>query len=631
MCATADDQREKSTLNFVEALMMLRNQAGMGADEFRNFIKEEDRVTTILDGLDALIGQHPEIVARDEIHDASFLLTLQAIIASDAGEMERAEDAFFSLDRGYNQSAAEIYRYSGVSYEAAKAYAYTINYGYGEEVQRLQKLLGKSFDTRHKNVEAILKLTSDLEKTIPKDAEIVFFRQIRNQVLVEQSYQKGEEIQLKFDPVFSSWESHDARHLTYISDDEINLDNRKYAQNLSLKSLIECAGGRQVTIDFSYPENIAGQTLELPVTLVTLGGPNGSLAIGLARRGRPQLTPEGYRYQAGRIVLGNPLSLDSMYSFEVELNASKNTLQIRRDVRYIEVYLNGEFIFRTNPQEYVTEFSQLRLKAPWSVLEGRGSVNISNIRIKKWKGPPLNSKNDKIIEYYRNEVKENPKDPWPKFWLGVLFHKDKEYQRAIEQYQSAIDLGIQKSHAAFNVGDAYDRLGEFELADKWYRTSVQEAPGVPVRLSPTNLFSRDTSPEQWARFRLNWHALMSETGVVEDNYFRSVPDQRSLPETHWMVRLFYPQQLAIEGKFKLAHERANRNLKECPDEFKPFVENIIAAYKRGERYSPSEEDSRLYLQVEDSTPLLQFFAHRLMRIIDPRRKNLKLKIKTGRQ
>ena len=64
---------------------------------------------------------------------------------------------------------------------------------------------------------------------------------------------------------------------------------------------------------------------------------------------------------------------------------------------------------------------------------------------------------------------------------GNLFFLAEKFDRALEDYSKALQLNISKDHIAhFNLGMAYEKLGDFNDAEKSYRRALEIVPEWPL-------------------------------------------------------------------------------------------------------------------------------------------------------
>lgn len=68
-----------------------------------------------------------------------------------------------------------------------------------------------------------------------------------------------------------------------------------------------------------------------------------------------------------------------------------------------------------------------------------------------------------------------------KIWLdlGNLYFNDKQYEKAIEQYQKGIALNNQASNCFFNIGASYYNMSRYKEALQYFLTTAKMNPGFP--------------------------------------------------------------------------------------------------------------------------------------------------------
>ena len=143
--------------------------------------------------------------------------------------------------------------------------------------------------------------------------------------------------------------------------------------------------------------------------------------------------------------------------------------------------------------------------------------------------------NEKTIEFYKNQIAENPENPQEYCYLASAYlHADQ-----VQEAQKVIEAGlkISSSHAILNclAGDVYSRLG---LNDKalvhWQKAWDNDTSLIDVRFSRAFLFQRE---EQWKEAAKEWRYIIK---FLHDN------------ELHVEAKWPEKELAAIEGKLKLS-------------------------------------------------------------------------------
>ncbi len=81
-----------------------------------------------------------------------------------------------------------------------------------------------------------------------------------------------------------------------------------------------------------------------------------------------------------------------------------------------------------------------------------------------------------IIQTLEDEASRNPKDPSPRLKLANIFYDQKQYNRAIESYQRALELDPTNVNARTDLGTAYFYSGRPKDALQEYQKSLEIDP-----------------------------------------------------------------------------------------------------------------------------------------------------------
>lgn len=314
-------------------------------------------------------------------------------------------------------------------------------------------------------------------------------------------------------------------------------------------------------------------------------------------------------HRLGKLVFGSPRFGGRFNYYKLPLPEPKSHLTIRIGGPYVEMYVNDQFICRTWSNLYGGVYYRTILKIPESGPSGRGVVNVSNVRVKKWSGPPLALEDEKIAKYYQGRIKKDPTDKWSEFWLAQVFHRMKQYDKALVHYKKSIELGIGESHVAFYIGDIHDQQGDWDEAKKWYQASVDKAPAVfPEAMKLMSRFGNtapDSYPADWSRFRLAWaHAMTAGEDLVAPE--RTVRKFRVPLYLQGMIKLLENQHWAAQKFWKPAIDGAQRMVEQTPEKYQPMVRRMAEAYENETVFVGTEEEARMYLEIPGTTP---FFRH----------------------
>ncbi len=119
--------------------------------------------------------------------------------------------------------------------------------------------------------------------------------------------------------------------------------------------------------------------------------------------------------------------------------------------------------------------------------------------------PPIDSA--ATVKMLEDQAAQNPKDPAQRLALANFLYDQKQYDKAIEWYQRALELDPGNVNARTDLGTAYFYTGRPQDALREYRKSLASDPKheptlfniIMVNLEGTHDF--DAAQEAWGRLR----------------------------------------------------------------------------------------------------------------------------------
>ena len=568
----------------------------------------------LIKAVDLLIESETGPLLNNSIRDKNFLLSLKAVFYVQAGDMDSAHDTFEKLGKKLSNDALDHALVDAATLEAFRSPSFALTSEYQEDARKLEKLFGNSYEDRMRNAREILELAKKVLRENSDPTGSIFFKKIQDQVRLERAYANGAEIQLPFDSTMMLWNCGDIRHFEFDTKDSVFIDNRKLDLIYKLTSIVRTPGSKVIEMDIEFPEDkqpgsSALNELTPAILPAMLETEYNRLAIGLNRGARETWHSSArVKRRRSRLWFGYARQTKTRYVYSVELVPRKANLRIYIAKEYFEVYVNDRFIMRTHHPSAWSEKSYFVLTQPLC-MKGRGKFKISNIRLKQWNGKPYTyeATKDELIEKFSKEFKQNPDDKWSAFWFAHAYHKSNKLQEAIEQYEKSIELGIPESVAGFYLGDANDRLKQYDKAKKWYEIAANELTEdfteMP-RISQGYLYS---NPQHWAAYRLAWINHTSPDEGTRKSHKLNEYAPTFLPHNvDWIDTLDSAQLKAIKGDFEGAAALAKTTLSKCSAENEQQVLDIISAYESEKPYIQTTGSVPFYLKVEKTFP---FFRH----------------------
>ena len=525
---------------------------------------------------------------------------------------EEAVEVFDLLEDDYDAGAYQMLGRHQVPMQSQRALSYALTGPFKKEAKQLMKF---SSQMSYAEVSEIYKLA---EKVVNENIDPYshpFFDNYYQKSKRAFDYFLGKEIEVKFDPDLLGWKYGDRSQFTVESDNAIVIDNRLGPMQYYLAADIEIGPSTEIDYEFEIirneKKNSYGLFFDVLFTpsLMPINNKGWGFSFGFSQ-GNPRKNVfrghKKYQYDGnGRFAFGSyHREKGGLFSYSLAANAAKNVVKIRYAPGYFEAYMNDKLVCRSNLETIANLPRPIVFGQPRNS-KGRGRVRISNVRYKRWSKGNLKLADEQgTIGFYERVVKAAPKDKWSNFWLAHALHRTGEYEKAIEIYNKAIELGVTKFNAGFYLGDCYDQLGKTDKAIEWYthaanfETSNNAISGYEVleRKSPSN-------ESQWAAFRLHWFRAIGLTENFADENFC---DPNPPIECQWGMDLLECYRLAKSKRFEKAEELARSCLAKCNVEQEEFVLRMIESYKNNKVFTPKNEKP-FYLSFDKPIPFFRLF------------------------
>lgn len=175
------------------------------------------------------------------------------------------------------------------------------------------------------------------------------------------------------------------------------------------------------------------------------------------------------------------------------------------------------------------------------------------------------------VNVYSAAINQNPGDPENYLGRGVLRFYLEEYQLAIEDLTHALKLGEQFAELLAARGSAYEKLGQYELAQQDLEMAISNTPDCPT-----------------AYFYLAWMLA-----TCPEPQYRNGPRalelaQRNLellPEINWNSLSVLAAAFAESGDFESAIKWITQAMKLAQNEDKTDCEKQLQCYERNQAYT----------------------------------------------
>lgn len=594
-----------------KCIFMLRRERLGDPKEIKKLISDPDVLAEAVVALEGLVEHNRDYILDNQIRDKAYLQTLLALFLSQTSQAEKAEAVFRELDGKPSVAAIEKFGAGATgTIDTLMARASAFGAEYGEDAKRLSKLMSVPFDERIANLPAIEELVGNI--SLSDESGGLYFERALNVVRKQKAFADGEVVELEFDPQFNQWAVRDTRHLTFVSNTTATFDNREGNRHSQIFHSADFPSPRMIEFTLSLPNGYK----ELP-GLDTRGNTDPHFApgilIGKAYDASYSLgvelskvtvlrTPDAYksRVRRGEIFLGlNDGRTLPRISFPYLYGSS--TIQVYVDENYIEVYTDGQFLFRRRANELTNPAAGVALMGS-SGVKGTGEINFSDIKVKKWSGiPAAGASYADLLDHYQKVCEAEPDNKWNQFWLGHAKHATGDLEGALKLYIQACEKGVNFQIAGFYIGDILDRQGKHEEAFDWYCKSAceaSEAQGGYQHKVPS--FAPKSTPQQWSCFRANWLSAMHGFEVGNDAKKAEVQLEARLPvELAWLQSCLKAMNLADPDE-KIS--RLKETAEATPRKYRDIHKTILKQLKADGTVEYSTEAQPLYLKVSDITP-----------------------------
>jgi len=622
-----------------------RNNGEFDPDQWEELVRNPKVNQEALAALDKIISKEQSVVVENKIYKPEFFRTVKAVLAAKAGKYEVSEATFDELGNKFSHEAVNRLVANVSSFNAMRSSVYAFTSEYQADARELKKLWGNSYEQRHKNADEILAITEELSEWVGTHSGGLYFKKAQEILQAELAFLEAP-LPLKFDEDFLLWNSNDFSQTEFVSPETMRIDNRRNSARFRIRTSAQFMQQRVFECDVKFPKLPASFTEASPspsqrivkksktsqkavppkqseedliydfrpsVGVGTVGKLHLMIGLGPVKQAKRKRNAASYN---GVLTFGPSRSRDELVNYKVNLRPDQNRLKILFGPKYVEVYLNSQFVFRSFSEKF--DWSRLIVLQQPMGAQGRGVVEFSNLVVRTWEqGPPPTLPRDAeaLIEYYGEAVEAEPENAWAKFWLAHAKHLAKDFEGAIPLYEQAIAAGITTRFAGFYIGDACDRSGRYEDALSWYKKANDPAAAPCPHVQQGKYVYTGTPPEKCALFRLQW--ILATKGELTDDEMATL---KSTGNSN--ISFNGPGQslssvgfnLAIarrKDKYEIALKSIERHL-----DFLERSKNIGDYRETLQPVLDALRDQRIYVRPENAPPIYlkyrdedKFFAH----------------------
>ena len=604
----------------LQAFFAIRDQFPEDHEELLQIAEDSMLKAELLETVDRCSACDHDLFMGGIVVPKTYFLTLKAVWQMETGDLPAADETFSMLENNYSKKALEHVGLTTTSCEIFRCKSYAATSEYASEAEELHRLSGDTPQERLENLDEIRKITDLVlaENTHPIGS--LFFRQVRDRVEAERSFERGNRVAYSFDNEMSLWKGSNIQQFHFQSESTAMIDNTIGKSEFSLESICHTPGAKSIELEIDFDSQNVEPPLTHPVVAVSIGKYRflvvddqisfEDFCIGLS-------APNATTDETGRPALGQLLiawrNVDKKeYYYDVAVRAGKNKLLIFVCEGYLEVFLNDDFIFRSAPKFLDVPLDQVRISNPASSGK-RGQVQISNLQVTRldFQQPPFDDP-DALLIYRQNQFDGDPENKWFAFWLAQALHTQAKNDEAIERYLDAVKNGLPKSKVGFFVGDIFEQQGELEKAIEWYQIAANLEVDDRTRLCPRKYTDSYSGPQQWAAFRLAWLTLTSPDPEIRKSLdFKTLTSPLPPEHVRWLGEILKAQEAAIEERFDDARQIAIKMLPKCTPKLEKRIMEMVAAYDAKTPFVHPSDQLPIYFDVDCPTPLHPFLEHSL--------------------
>ena len=594
-------------------IFMIRNWGVLDAEQFDKLLNERQLIAETITALQGLLDNNKQYVFNGEVRDKKFLQTMLAFFMYRAGRTSDAERVFRELDGQHSAVAMKQFGNGAAgTMQALSAGASAFSAEYGEEAYQLQALMEDPVEKRIGNIDAIEELIGNI--SLSNESGGLYFERCLKQVRMEKKFADGEVVDINFDSDLNTWRIIDNHQLKYVSQSSAIYDNRTGDRTNQIVQVGRYPGPRMIQATFTFPDGVVPDPTFAPGLLAAAYNDwLYTVTVGLTenRTYQPIYREKASNIRVGEIRFGVSTG-DRHMPPDVLFPCRDNRCELKFfvDVNYLEVYVGEQFLFRhwTPNLNKLVEFFAIQTNR---ALVGRGQVEISDLKVQKWAGPPpRKAGKEEVLEHYQKLFDADPDDKWNMFWLAQAKHANGDLVGALPLYKKACEAGVNKQIAGFYIGDILDRQGKRREAFDWYMDSaLNVSDGGPANMMYAHTRqSSFTEPVNWSAFRARWLSVSNGFELKDKSFDRHLRSRSKLPtEIKWLAECVRVMPKTDDNEYQIESHITSydRILKETPTKFKFIPQTIQDALKENSLFRRKIEDEPMYLSVEKATPFFR--------------------------
>jgi cytochrome c-type biogenesis protein CcmH/NrfG len=187
----------------------------------------------------------------------------------------------------------------------------------------------------------------------------------------------------------------------------------------------------------------------------------------------------------------------------------------------------------------------------------------------------------KAMEIYKGLVREFPKSPVVRYWLGRLYLQSQSFDDAAREFREATRLAPKDEHGWISLGHVYYRQGKDDAAMKAYLEADRLSPKVAVVHSGLG----------------NLYLKKSDYAKARKELSEALRIDPSLTEARYNLSLIYEKN----GEISKAIQEWQRILEDDPNESEAR-ERLARAYFQKKQYADAVREYSTLSQVRQGSP-----------------------------
>ena len=259
----------------------------------------------------------------------------------------------------------------------------------------------------------------------------------------------------------------------------------------------------------------------------------------------------------------------------------KRHMHVRVWPDHHEFYIDGKSCEYVPPTTFDAARPYVLGSMPWIV--GTSKARFSNLRIRKlaYGPPPALEDLEGRVAYYSRLINDYPDYARPRFLRGLAYYYQKEYEKAMADFQAAVERGRDTANLDLMIGVTWLAKGNYEQALTHLQRQVAATPDEFQCLRVLAYFLA-TCPED--EYRDGKKAVELAEAAC-----------KAAKEPPWDVLLSLAVAYAEVGDFEKAIPLAKQSLDAAPADEKERLAKVVALLESKQPYrdtkEPAEQDS----------------------------------------